>query len=135
MAGIELWLQNVCTEIIRVIHRESESRSKMIIQKAKLFIENNYQNQITVKTAADAVMISPSYFLHLFKQVSGETFTDYLTRTRIAKAKALLLGSTFNITEIAYRAGYRDSNYFSTVFKNSEGMTPSAYRKRCNRPH
>jgi two-component system response regulator YesN len=80
-------------------------------------------------------MLSPSYFLHLFKQASGATFTDYLTRTRIDKAKSLLLGSNFNITEIAYKVGYSDSNYFSTVFKNSEGMTPSAYRKQCNRPH
>ena len=74
-------------------------------------------------------MISPSYFLHLFKEKSG--YTHWLfDKCQAAKAKELLIKTENSITDIAYEAGFSNFNYFSSVFKNIEGITPSEYKKK-----
>ena len=66
----------------------------------------------------------------IFKRDIGFTFSSYLNMLRIEKAKELLLKSDMSITVIAFDIGYNDSNYFSTVFKNIEGISPREYRKK-----
>ena len=74
--------------------------------------------------------ISPYYFSKLFKQEVGETFIEYLTRTRIRNARRLLEDPRHSIKEVCMLCGYSDPNYFSRIFKKYEGMTPSEYRDR-----
>lgn len=125
----ERWLTEVVLEIVEIVSNAHNDRTVLLINKAKIYIEDNFFKQITVEDVAREVFISPSYFLHLFKEKSGFTFTDYLTEIRINNAKELLLKTNESITNIAYKVGYNDSNYFSTVFKNAEGLSPSEYRK------
>ncbi|NOY10392.1 MAG: helix-turn-helix transcriptional regulator, partial [Spirochaetes bacterium] len=63
------------------------------------------------------------------------SFTDYLTDVRLQKAKELLLYSDMSITSIAYEVGYQDSNYFSSLFKKVEGITPSEYKNKVPAEH
>jgi two-component system, response regulator YesN len=127
--GAEAWLGMVIRETVGEVANSRSDKAGSLIGKAKKYIEKNYQSQILVEDVAREVSISPSYFKHLFKQESGFTFSDYLTKVRIRKAKELLLNSDLNITEIAFETGYQNSNYFSIVFKNLEGISPSEYRK------
>lgn len=122
-------LEAVFNNITDIVTEAHQDRSKSIVNKARVFIENNYQAPLSARDVAGEVFISPSYFKHLFKKESGYSFTDYITSIRLQKARDLLLHSELTITNIAFEVGYQDSNYFSTLFKKIEGVTPSHYRK------
>lgn len=100
-----------------------------VFVRAREFMAANYAETLTQEAVAREVALSPSYFAHLFKKEAGKSFLKYLTDLRLTAARQLLLTSTRSITEIAQAVGYNDSNYFSTVFRNSEGVSPSEYRR------
>lgn len=104
--------------------------SHQIINKVRIYLESNFQYQLMVEDVAREMSMSPSHFKKIFKRDMGYTFTNYLNMLRIQKAKELLVKSKLTITEIAFNTGYNDSNYFSTVFKSIEGISPREYRKK-----
>ena len=73
--------------------------------------------------------MNPQYISQLFKNEIGVGFLSYLTNIRMDKAKKLLLSTALSIGEVAEKSGYHDYRVFTKVFKKSEGMTPSQYRK------
>ena len=75
------------------------------------------------------MFLSPVYVSRLFKQETGETFTDYITKVRIEKAKELLSYSAVKVYDVGRRTGYFNPRYFYRVFKNITGYTPSEYRR------
>ena len=127
---VEIWLKNMALRIAGMIARTRCTRSNAIIEKAKQYIEDKYKESISVEDVAGKIFISPSYFMHIFKEETGVTVGTYLTNIRIRKAKELLLTTDKNVTCIAYEVGFHDSNYFSKVFKDVEGVSPSDYKKR-----
>jgi two-component system response regulator YesN len=99
------------------------------IEKAKEYILENYSNsEINLTTIAESVHVSPGYFSQLFKQVTGETCIEYLTKIRIDSAKKLLKETALKTYEIADQIGFKDSQYFSTCFKKLIGVSPTDYR-------
>lgn len=70
---------------------------------------------------------SDAYFSKLFKQCFNKNFVTYLTEARIDAAKDLLKNPTVNIKEIGAQVGYKDSNYFTKVFRRATGKSPSEY--------
>ena len=74
--------------------------------------------------------LSPSHFSTVFRQHAGKTFRVYLSNLRIDKAKELLKTTNMKSAEVAYRCGYSDPHYFSSVFKKKTGQTPLKYRTR-----
>lgn len=109
--------------------REEPRLAQSVVEKAKKYILDNYQEEIRLETVAKAVHLSPSYFSALFKKTTGCSFAKYLTRTRITKAKELLENTEFSITEIALQVGFNEPAYFTAVFRRNVGMTPLLYRK------
>lgn len=108
--------------------REKESES--VVAKARAYIDENYQKDISLDEVSRLVDISPYYFSKLFKQEQGENFIEYLTRIRMHNARRLLKNQSYSIKEICAMCGYSDPNYFSRIFKKYEGATPSEYRER-----
>lgn len=104
------------------------SNQHEIIINGKNFIINNYNKPIGLNDVANFLHINPSYFSHLFKQITGCTFKNYLTQLRIEKATDLLLNSSLTINQISRQVGYEDSNYFSRVFKKMTGSPPSFFK-------
>jgi len=104
--------------------------SHRIINKARIYLESNFQYRLMVEDVAREMSVSTSHFKKIFKRDIGYTFSNYLNMLRIQKAKELLVKSKLSITEIAFSIGYNDSNYFSTVFKNIEGISPREYRRK-----
>ena len=76
---------------------------------------------------------SKSHISHLFKKQSGKTVNQYTNELRIAEAKTLLDSTTMPIQEIALSVGFSDANYFSNVFKASNGLSPREYRNLRNK--
>lgn len=116
----------VCNGMAKTREKESES----VIAKAKAYIDENFQKDISLDDVSRMVDISPYYFSKLFKQEEGENFIEYLTSTRIKNARQLLKNRMYSIKEICAMSGYSDPNYFSRIFKKYEGVTPSEYRER-----
>ncbi|WP_208025315.1 response regulator transcription factor [Bacillus salipaludis] len=99
------------------------------IREAMDYINKNIKNELTQKEVADHVHLNPSYLSVLFKEHVKLTFSEYVTRRRIQRAKELLITTNFPINDIAEESGYKTAKYFIKIFKELEGMTPSAYRK------
>ena len=107
-----------------------ENKLVDIMIKAKDFIIENYNNEeLSLSTTAHYVNMSESYFSTLFKREEGETFKEFLTKIRLEKAKMLLITSNYRSYEIAYKVGYRNPTYFSTLFTKKFGISPMNYRK------
>ncbi|QKS72968.1 response regulator [Paenalkalicoccus suaedae] len=92
-------------------------------------IHTRLHEKCSLKDVAQEVHLNPSYFSVLFKDHVGMTFSEYLTKKRLQKAKTLLLTSDLPIGEIAERVGYQTAKYFIQLFKEYEKTTPSKYRK------
>jgi len=100
-----------------------------ILKSALAFIAAHYMQQLTLEQVAEQVALSSTYFSRIFKQETGYTFVEYLTRLRLAEVKRLLRTTRLSLAEISYAVGYQNPNYLSERFKALEGMTPSAYRR------
>ncbi|MDQ0338654.1 two-component system response regulator YesN [Caldalkalibacillus uzonensis] len=119
--------------ILAQINKEGHHHSEDILNRAKSYLHDHYNEDISLDMVARHVGLSPYYFSKLFKEQMSMNFIDYLTQLRIDKAKELMLTSNLSVKEICFEVGYRDPNYFSRVFKKSEGITPSQFRRRVYR--
>jgi len=107
----------------------SESlRLSLIREDIRTYIGKNYQNDISMQSAAQFMGYSEAYFCKLFKQCFRVNFSAYLNEYRIDKAKVLMADPRISIKDIGSACGYSDSNYFARVFKRITGQTPSDYR-------
>jgi two-component system response regulator YesN len=114
---------------IAALIRSMNTGPSIAIRKAISYINDNYANRIVLQDVAQHTCLSPNYLSQLFKQETGKSFLEYLTNCRVEAAKKLLVQSSLTISEIAFKLGYEMPSYFSEVFKKSEGLTPSQYRK------
>src|SRR5213596_2141779 len=112
---------------------EITSAEPMAVARAKQFIARNQDNAICLATVAKAVNTSTFYFCKLFKRATGLTFTDYLARVRVEKAKALLLNRNRRISEIAYDVGFQSLTHFNRIFRKLVGASPSSYRRSASK--
>ena len=119
------------TETMQLRDGHSKKKYSKLLEDAKSFIDENYKHDdMSLNTVAAQVNISPSYFSTIFSNEMGQTFVEYLTRVRLDKAKELLMCSTMRTAEIGYEVGYKDSHYFSYIFKKIVGCSPKEYRSR-----
>ena len=100
------------------------------IQRAKEYIENNYRDNVSLSEIAQRLGLHPNYFSTLFRQKTGETFSDYLRSARIAKAIELMNGTNMKVYEIADRVGYNDNAQFHRAFKQTTGISPGQYKQK-----
>lgn len=111
--------------------KENYSRGDVqaVIAKATSFITHNYHKDLSIEEVCEVAELSISHFCMLFKQVTGYTFLEYLTKCRIDKAKFILQNTNVKVYQVAPLVGYQDPRYFSQVFKKITGKTPSEYRE------
>ncbi len=124
------YMRQIMLHAIHLRDRESRKQQRDLLGKAITFIDERYSDEtISLDCVAQKVNISPNYFSAMFSQEIGQTFVEYLTGKRIGEAKRMLRQTDMRSSEIAYAVGFRDSHYFSFVFKKVSGCTPSEYRK------
>jgi len=107
----------------------SSAAEPVAVARAKQFIAQNQDGAICLATVAKAVNTSTFYFCKLFKRATGLTFTDYLARVRIEKAKTLLLDRSRRVSEVAYDVGFQSLTHFNRVFRKIVRESPSSYRR------
>ena len=123
------WLEAVCARMIEWMsdRRKSAARAQML--QAEAYIQAHYDKpDLSLSEVCQHVYMSTSYFSTQFKQHTGETFVEYLTRIRMEKAKELLRLSPLKTYEVAARVGYEDPRYFSVLFRRVVGKSPKEYR-------
>lgn len=110
--------------------RSKPQQYRKVIERAIEYVNSHYAQDLTLKHMAELLYMNHSYFCDLFKQETGEYFSNYLAGVRVEKAKELLL-SRFELHtyEIADLVGYKDAKYFSQVFKKLVGVTPTEFRE------
>ncbi len=102
-----------------------------IIKQAQEYIDQHYMDsEMSLNDVAAQVNLSACHFSAVFSQETGHTFKEYLTETRIKKAKELLRTTPLKASEICYQVGYNDPHYFSHVFHKSTGLTPTEFRSQ-----
>lgn len=109
---------------------QSEYRTEGYEQIRKIddYIVRNYSQSFSLDDIADHVGYTKQYFCSVFKQHYKMTLVEYLNEFRIGKAKELLADSSATISEIGSRVGFNSNSYFTRIFKQSTGITPSEYR-------
>lgn len=100
------------------------------ISKALQYVHLHYAEDLSLKQIADLAGLSENYFSSLFKQEMGENLIAYINRVRIQYAKEMLRSETMKVYEIAEKVGYRNTTYFSTMFKKVTGMSISEFKNR-----
>jgi transcriptional regulator GlxA family with amidase domain len=103
------------------------------ILKAQEFIEENYQDKITVDQLADKFMMGRRSFERRFKKATNNTVVEYMQRVKIEAAKRSFESSRKNINEVMFDVGYTDTKAFREVFKKITGLTPIEYRNKYNK--
>ena len=99
-----------------------------IITRAKQFIQDHYREDLSLLVVSRSVNTSLFYFCKQFRKATGLSFTEFVTRTRIEKAKNLLLNPNLRVSEIAYDIGFHSLTHFNRAFKKILGQSPSEYR-------
>ncbi len=112
----------------------SESRIEKIIQKACCLIRENVENEIDFKQYAEENNITYSYFRRMFKLYTGLPPAKYQLDLKIIRSKELLLSTDKIIKEISYELGFESIYYFSRLFKNKIGVSPSSFRTSAINP-
>ena len=109
-------------------HSYANSTHK-IISEVTGYVNNHYNEDITLETISDLFYISPSYFSRTFKKMCGISFSEYLNNVRVKEACKLLFKTDISVTEIFESTGFSSHAHFDRVFKNLTGMSPLSYRK------
>jgi two-component system, response regulator YesN len=123
-------LRNVFAGVLAFRNEHAHMHRAELIYQAKTFIDANFADpHLLLEDVAATVNLSPSHFSTVFGRETGESFKNYLTAVRIARAKELLRSTNLKCSEIAYQSGYSDPHYFSYAFKKSTGLPPQQYRQ------
>jgi len=123
-------VRTIIAGIIDEILEKQNSQTRKVISKALEYININYHREITLNDLAGHVFMSPWYFSKLFKKETGETFSEFLLKTRIEKAKEILKSQLeLKTYEVAEKVGFNDARYFGQIFKKVTGLTPSDFRE------
>lgn len=124
------YAKKMISQAIEIRDQNSGNKNRSILRTAVDFIDSHYMDEeISLNTVANVANVSSNHFSALFSQNMGQTFIEYLTTLRMNKAKELLRCTGMRSSEIAGEIGYKDAHYFSYLFKKTQGMTPSDYRK------
>lgn len=130
---IEQYINARCLECVTAIAGIQSDKTNPIIKKACAYIEENLSKDISLDQLAAHLGVSSFYLSKLFKEEMGDNFISYITTLRLEQAKRLLQDDSLIIKEITSMVGYNDQNYFSKLFKQRFGLSPSEYRETLNK--
>lgn len=103
--------------------------TKRTIEAIKEYMDDNYAEEINLKSVAQLFFLNPAYLSRLFKQEYGKNFNEYIFHLKMKKAEKLLADKSLKIELISEMCGFESTKYFFKRFKLYFGCTPSEYRK------
>lgn len=130
-------LYDLIVTLVRQVSIQDDSSLQKSKQTKKLesvdlviqYIEEHYDEEISLEEIAKISNFSTFYFAHFFKEITGMTFGQYLNSYRIRKAEWYLTNRQEPISQIAFKVGFNSINTFNRTFKEENGCSPTQYRK------
>ena len=124
---LEIFARQLSAEANRITLQDAEAEPPMI-RRAKAYIAGHYGDPVDLNEIARVMHVSTFYFCKMFRKATGLTFTDYLGRVRVEKAKNLLLNPHLRVSEIAYTVGFQSLTHFNRLFHRLTGESPTSFR-------
>lgn len=124
-----VWIEKFKNSLIEIMKPYSDIKSEPL-EKAKQYVLDHIDSHIVLQEAAAYAYISSGYLSTLFKKTYGYSFVDFVNKTKVERACALISEGTYLINEIAGKLSFENAYYFTKVFKRHMGCTPSEYQKR-----
>jgi two-component system response regulator YesN len=118
----------IINRICDFIAERKKSHTQIVVQKALKYMNEHYRENLSLRSVAESVYLSPNYLGALFRTELGVSFTDQLIQIRIQKAKEMLQQSHLKLYEVAEGVGYQNIGYFTGLFKRITGLSPKEYR-------
>lgn len=108
-----------------------QEKNRRLVESVMAYTRENYRNpDLSLKSISRKFGLSTTYLGKIFKSVYGESYSAFITACRLEQSKLALLETTKTVNEISAEVGFSNSTYFTTLFKNAFGMTPTAFRSR-----
>ncbi len=123
-------LNDILTNFINRVSVTKEKKKKIKIRKMKDYIDQNFTRKIKSEEIALIGGLSTSRCLHLFKEETGVSLSEYIKKLRVNYGKYLLLNTDVNIADCAIEAGFFDQSHFTKTFKQVEKSTPAQFRRK-----
>lgn len=119
-------------EVAAVLGRRQSVKVDRHVEMAQEYVQNHYQEKITLGQVADTLNISQGHLSSTFKKQTGQNFSDYVNDMKVEKAKELIETHQYMMYEISDLLGFDTQYYFSTVFKKISGLTPKEYEAQAS---
>lgn len=103
------------------------------INKIQDYVEEHYMKEIRLPFLADMIGMTTVSFSRYFKQVTGQTFSDYLIALRLGYASRMLVDTSGSIAEICYDCGFNNLSNFNRIFRKYKHCSPKEYRDTCRK--
>lgn len=132
---LRAYLVELLITVFRIFHSSDklkdpiENSRNLIIEKAILYLKDNFAKDIKLDDLSMLSFLSKNYFCKIFKECTGQTVFEYAQNLRINEACRLLRSTDRKIIDIAMTVGYKDLKFFNNVFKRHMNTTPSQFRK------
>lgn len=126
-------LQDWLCELARLLiewHQDQQSMIHPYVRKMIDLIDENYEQDLSLKGMAERFMVSAAYLGQLFRSDTGQYFNEYLTAVRLEKALELIENTQRSVNDIAKSTGFSSQNYFNRLFKRAFGQSPGEYRMK-----
>lgn len=132
---VDTAVNHLFQETIRYVSSHKKSITTKVVEKAKNFLERHYAStDLTIEEVAQHLYLNPSHLSRVFRKELNCSLVEYLTKTRLSKAKELMDGDLkITLSDITEQVGYGDPYYFSKCFKKYYGVTPTAYIENKNK--
>lgn len=121
-------LTEILENFINKVSTTKEKKSKTKVHRMREYINQNFTKEVTASNVAKSAGLSMSRALHLFKEETGMSLSNFITKLRIDYGKYLLLNTDVNIAHLANEVGFYDQSHFTKYFKKFERITPSRFR-------
>ena len=127
-SALKAFVNQLLTDLVSAISSVKSQKENPIIEKVCLYIDENLDKDLSLEVLASVADVSTFYLSKLFKEEKTENIINFVTNKRLDRARLLLSDSKYSIKEVAAFTGYNDQNYFSRLFKNKFGISPSEFR-------
>ena len=124
-------LYKILVELYAMLNSKHEieiSQGNRIVNDVKLYIDEHYNQDITIEELSELVYVTPQYLCKMFKRHLNLRPFQYIAMKRIQHAKKMLLDNNMSVNDIAHLVGYNDCSYFCAIFRKYEMISPSEFR-------
>jgi AraC family transcriptional regulator len=101
-----------------------------LLRKVEDYVAEHLAEEISIERLAELVELSASHFAHVFKETTGMTPLQFVTRQRVTHAQQLIRETSLSLIAVGLEVGYTSPSHFAQVFRREIGLTPSEYRRQ-----